>query len=182
MNNQIYAWHFVGNILRNGDPIPPDGELLRYDGDLVMCEAGLHASVRIIDALTYAPGSTVCRVVCSGDMIKAAGKLVSSERRIVWRIDGTVLLRSFARWCALTVIDNWDAPRVVSEYLETGNECLRAAARDAARAAACAARDAAWGAPCAAARDAAWGAACAAMNVELTEMTKRQHGLQGNKT
>jgi len=35
-------------------------------------------------------------------------------------IDVTELLFDFARWCALQVIDLWDAPAVVREYLETG--------------------------------------------------------------
>jgi hypothetical protein len=65
------------------------------------------------------------------------------------------LLREFARWCALQVIHMWNAPDVVREYLETGNEELRAAAGTAARAAA---RDAARTAARAAARDAAWAA------------------------
>ena len=75
---------------------------------------------------------------------------------IVARFDATEPLRSFARQCALDVIHLWDAPAVVRQYLETGDESLRDAARYAARAAAWdAARDAAWDA----ARDAAWAAA-----------------------
>lgn len=42
------AWHFVGETLRNGDPVPADGEVLRYDGPVAMCESGLHASKRLI--------------------------------------------------------------------------------------------------------------------------------------
>lgn len=41
-------------------------------------------------------------------------------------------LREFARWCALQVIDKWDAPVSVREYLETGNESLREDARSLA--------------------------------------------------
>jgi hypothetical protein len=74
------------------------------------------------------------------------------------------LLREFARWCALQVIHLWNAPDVVREYLETGNEELRAAARAVAGAAAWdAARDVARAvagdAAGAAAWDAAWDAA-----------------------
>ena len=36
--------------------------------------------------------------------------------------------REFACWCALQVIDKWDAPDVVREYLETGDEEIRSAA------------------------------------------------------
>ncbi len=74
------AWHFCGADLRNGDPIPPDGETLRHDGQLKMCESGLHASERIIDALRYAPGNTICRVSCGGDLEQRGDKLVCSEQ------------------------------------------------------------------------------------------------------
>jgi hypothetical protein len=80
------------------------------------------------------------------------------------------LLRDFGRWCALQVVYLWDAPDVVRQYLETGDESLRKAARDAAweeaswEAARAAARDAAWAAARDAARAAAWDAARAAAN------------------
>ncbi len=40
-------------------------------------------------------------------------------------------MRDFTRWCALQVIHLWDAPPIVREYLETGDESKRAAASDA---------------------------------------------------
>ena len=71
--------------------------------------------------------------------------------------------REFARWCALQVIDKWDAPDIVREYLKTGNEKLRLDARAAANAAAnAAAYDAAWYDAYAAARAAAYAANAAA--------------------
>ena len=68
-------------------------------------------------------------------------------------------MRKFARECASDALHLWVAPQVVRDYLSTGDELLRAAARDAARAAAGSAARAAAGA---ASRDAAWGAAWAA--------------------
>ncbi len=83
-----------------------------------------------------------------------------------------IVLRQWIRWCALQVIDLWDAQDVVREYLETGNEELQNVAWVAAWAAAgtaaggdaasAAARDAAstvtsaatWSVASAAARDA----------------------------
>jgi hypothetical protein len=154
------AWHFVGETLRDGRPVPADGEWLEHDGELVMCKSGLHASVRLIDALKYAPGATICRVELDGEIVEDDDKVVAMRRRIVWRVDGDGLLREFARWCALQVIHLWNAPDVVREYLETGNEDLRAAAWAAAWDAAWdAAGDAAWDAAGAAAGAAAWGAA-----------------------
>ena len=102
--------------------------------------------------------------------------MTKTGRTYVGVVEATVLLRQFARECALDVIHLWKAPEVVVQYLKTGDESLRdvawaaardaawAAARDAARAAAGAAArdaagDAAGAAAGAAARDAAWAAA-----------------------
>ena len=154
---EIEAWHFCAHTLRDGRPIPPDGEWLVHDGDVIPCKSGLHASIRLIDALEYAPGSTLCRVILRGDIQHHGNdKIVGRERQIVWRIDATAVLREFARKCALDVIHLWEAPDVVRKYLETGDESLRAAASAAARAAASAA---AWAAAWAAASAAAWAAA-----------------------
>jgi hypothetical protein len=177
------AWHFVGGTLRDGSPIPPDGETLALEGPIIPCKWGLHASVRLIDALHHAPGNTLCRVRLGGEIVEREDKVAASERTILWRIDADPVLREFARWCALQVTNLWAAPDVVRRWLETGDETLRdaacASAQDAgwaaASAAACAStrtaasaavRDAAWAAASAAAsasaRDAAWAAANAA--------------------
>jgi len=167
----IRAHHFVGDKLRDGRPVPTDGEWLVHDGPVRMCESGLHASRHPFDALMYAPGPILCLVDCDEIDAEENDKLVCRRRRIVARFDATTMLRAFARQCALDVIHLWDAPQVVRDYLTTGDESLRDGTRDAARAAAraaawaaartaawAAARDAAW----AAARDAAWDAAWAA--------------------
>ena len=150
------AWHFVNSTLRDGQPIPADGVTLHHDGGLKMCRAGFHASKRIINALAYSPGNTICRVEVGGEIIHDDDKMVARERTILWRVDAEDLLRDFARRCAIDVLPLWDAPEIVVQYLKTGDESLRAAARAAAWGAA---RDAAWGATRDDARDAAWGAA-----------------------
>ena len=170
---ETLAWHFVGNTLRDGLPIPADGEKLLHTGPLIICKSGLHWSERLIDALQYAPGSTLCRVAVSGEIIRDNDKGASTGRTILWRIDATDVLRRFARKCALDVAHLWDMPPLVRRFLETGDETIRDAARAAARDAWAAARaaaraaawDAAWDARTAtwdAARDAAWAAARAA--------------------
>lgn len=53
----VFAWHFVGETLRDGRPVPPDGEWLTHDGVCVLCESGLHASRDPFDALYHAPGA-----------------------------------------------------------------------------------------------------------------------------
>ena len=140
----VLAWHFVGPYLRDGRSVPPDGEILRQAGDIIPCENGLHGSIKIIDALQYAGASTICRTRHSGTIVYHDDKLASSERTILWRVDGDGLLRQFARQCALDVAHLWNMPAIVREYLETGDETKRRGAiRAAALAAAGAARDAA---------------------------------------
>lgn len=155
------AWHFVGQTLRDGRPVPADGEWLVHDGPLVLCESGLHASVCPFDALSYAPGPILCRVEMGGTIRHGDDKLVAMRRRIVARVDATPILREFARACARDVLHLWDAPDVVRRYLETGDETIRDAASAAASADAWAWRDAASADAWAAARDAASAAAWA---------------------
>jgi len=159
----MFGYHFVGDALRDGRPIPADGEWLEHEGPLVMCESGLHWSKHPMDALRYALGFTLCLVEVDGDCIEDGDKCVSRRRRIVKRIDAAALLRGFARWQAFQVLRLWKAPAVVADYLATGHEGIRAAAGDAAGdAARAAAVDAAWAAARAAAGDATWAAARAA--------------------
>ena len=163
----VTAYHFVGATLRDGRPIPPDGEWLEHDGKVVMCNSGLHASRHPLDTLQFAPGSTLCLVECEDIVTEHDDKLVCRRRRIVARIDATDLLWRAAREYAQAVLHLWDAPQVVKDFLASGDESLRAAARAAALAAArdaasAAARDAAWDAAWDAARDAALAAASAA--------------------
>ncbi|MFW6121352.1 MAG: DUF7666 domain-containing protein [Petrotogales bacterium] len=136
-----------------------------------LCKAGLHGSRKIMDALNYAASSWCCLVEIWGDIQEDGDKLVGRHRHVLNMVDATGTLREFARWCALQVIYLWDAPDIVRRYLQTGDESIRAAARDAAEAAAgetawaaaeAAAWAAAWDAAWAAARAAAWAAAWAA--------------------
>lgn len=177
--SDVLAWHFVGDTLRDGRPIPLAGVTLRHDAPLVLCESGLHASVRALDALDYAPGPTVCRVRCGGEIVTDQDKLVAAERTILWRADVTDLLREFARLCALDVAHLWDCPDVVRTYLTTGDESLRDAAWDTARNAAwdtaraaawAATRYGAWNGARAAAWNGAWDTARAMQNERLTGM------------
>ena len=133
------AWHFVGDKLRDGSPIPPDGKWLVHKGPLKMCESGLHWSRQPFDALRYAPGNTLCLVEIGGEIVEPTkgehtDKGISTKRRIIARMDAEELMRYFARMQALSVIHlNEDLPEVVEDYLMTGDESLRAAAWEAAR-------------------------------------------------
>ena len=172
----VVGWWFSREAeLPNGDGRAVIvGETLTVDAaKVVPCKYGLHASPLALDALQYAPGSLLWRVELGGRIVSHGDpidKYAASERKIIaGGIDVSPMLREFARWCALQVIDLWDAPPIVKEYLQTGDEHMRAAAAawaaawDAARAAAgAAAWDAARAAAWAAARAAAWAAAGAA--------------------
>ena len=155
--NTVLAYHFTAATLRDGSPIPPVGQWLTHVGPVVPCASGYHASVCPFDALQFAPGNMLHWVELRGEINgNHADKLVARERRILASVDFEQPLRDFARWNARQVLHLWDAPQVVRDWLETGDEKIRAAARDAARAAA---RDAARAAARAAATTAAWDAA-----------------------
>jgi hypothetical protein len=132
MSTPTLAWHFVSDKLRDGRPIPADGVEMIHDGRIVICESGLHASRKIIDALRYAPGDTVCRVEMRSVFEEQDDKLVAASRTILWRTDAKLVLREFARRCASDVLHLWDAPEVVREYLRTGDPSLRAVSEKAA--------------------------------------------------
>ena len=130
------AWHFVGEKLRDGRPVPADGEWLEHNGALVMCESGLHFSRQPFDALQYAPGPILCLVEIDGTIVNGDDKGICTRRKIIARMDATELMRYFARMQALSVIHlNEDLcnSEVVVDYLMTGDESLRDAARAAAR-------------------------------------------------
>jgi len=128
------AYHFVGQTLRGGRPVPADGEWLEHDGPVDLCVSGLHAAEHPFGALTYAPGETLCLVECDNIVAKIDTKFVCRRRMIIQRVDATGLLRHFARECALAVLHQWPAPAVVREFLSTGDAALRADARATSRA------------------------------------------------
>ena len=141
------------------------GSTHTVEGKLSLCSNGLHASKRLIDALSYAPGSQLYLVELSGDILEGHDKLCASYRKYLARIDADKLFREFARKAALINIElirpycsNKDYVLIVN-YLNTGEKSLQSAARSAAWSAAWSAADAAaWSA----ANAVAWSAADAA--------------------
>ena len=99
MSNPILAYHFTAETLRDGRPIPPVGEWLEHEGEVVMCESGLHASRDPFDALRYAPGPLLHRVECDGIVEECDDKLVCRHRRILATVDMEAHLRLFACHC-----------------------------------------------------------------------------------
>src|SRR5690606_21781251 len=91
------------------------------------------------------PLPVLCRVEVRGTIHEDHDKLVASERRIVWRLEGDALaevFHSFARAAAFRVIRLWDAPGEVTSYLMTGGH--EESRRAAVRAASAAKRIASW--------------------------------------
>ena len=109
----MIAYHFCGATLRDGRPIPADGEWLVHEGQVTICETGLHASSHPFDALQFAPGATLCIVECEDIVTEHVDKLVCRRRKIVKRIDATELLWKASREYAKSVLHLWDAPQVV---------------------------------------------------------------------
>ena len=133
------------------------GKTHKVKGEIIPCEHGLHLSKRMIDALSYAPGPVIYRVVGSGIIVPHGSpidKYACSERTYVsGGIDVSDTLRLFARECAL-----WKPPEIVVKYLKTGEESIRAAA---------------WAAAWDAAGDAARAAAITKFNNRLTAMVSK---------
>lgn len=171
--DELIGWHFSTGTLGYGDNRPiVIGETHTVDiteRKLELCGWGLHASERIIDALRYAPGPMVYRVRLHGEILRGDDKACATHRTYIDGIDATGILRGFARKCALDVIALWDAPDIVRQYLETGDE----SASDTAWAAA---RDAASAAASDTARDTAWAEARGAQNTRLTELVEAAMG------
>ena len=150
------AWHFTGDKLRDGSPIPPIGHTLVHAGKIEMCVSGYHWSRTPFQALIYAPGPLLHKVRIGGTIRETKGdKGVSSERTILATIDATQLMRRFAADQALSVAHLWPMPDVVREYLVDLDEAKRSAALSAAA-------SSVWSAAKSAAESAAWSAASAA--------------------
>lgn len=169
------------------------GQTHTVKGEIKLCKNGLHASQRLLDALYYAPGNTLYLVELEGDMDIDAGIVAARSRTYLAEYNAADVLMSFARKQALINIElikpYTEQYDLIVDYLETGNEAIRQAARDAAyatRATAAwvayyAARDAsdvrdaayaAYYAARAAARDGAWDGA----NEMLTTMIREATG------
>ena len=101
----IKGWHFVANDRKLGYG---DGRLVEVgktytvpnDRELELCEYGLHASKRLIDALQYAPGNIICRVGLAAPIVHGDDKMVAYSRKVLTVIDGERLLHEFACQCA----------------------------------------------------------------------------------
>jgi hypothetical protein len=171
------GWYFAATDcrLRYGDDrVAAVGITHEVAGPLRLCERGLHASARALDALNLGAGPVVFRVTLSGDVVHGSDKSAATHRAYTaGGIDVSGTLREFACCVAEAAMlltghndpRSWQAIEAARAYVrgEIDTQTLDAA-WDAARAAAWAAagdaaRAAAWAAAWAAAGDAAGAAA-----------------------
>jgi hypothetical protein len=181
----MQGWHFLPNDRRMqfGQRLLVEvGKTYKAVGLLKLCENGMHASKRIIDALKYAPGAICCKVELSGIIIEDTDKAVARARHVFAMIDAAPILHEFACLCAENALKlipppidsrlpaaimakrDWLDGKITTKELAAASAAARdaaSAAWDAASAAGSAARDAATAAS-AAARDAASAASAAA--------------------
>jgi hypothetical protein len=167
--NAIDAWHFLrADGKTNYEPhvLVAAGETLTVDYAPILCERGLHASVRALDAFRYAPGPIACRVKVWGEVVIGDDKLAGTHRQCVSMIDATNILHEFAcrsAEAALLLADVTDMR--CWQAIEAKRAWLRKEIGDAELAAAW---DAAWDAARAAARAAAWDAAWDAARAKIS--------------
>ena len=189
MSKTYRAYYFApdDNKLRYGDGRDiVVGDTHTVDVKPEVCMVGLHASLRPIDALKYAPGSQLYIVEVGGVVDIGEDKIAGETRKYVCKVPNTEqLLRKFAREVALEVVLR-EIPTIspiVIEWLKTGDESLRSAAWSAAGSAARnAAESAAWSAARNAARSAARSAAESAHNDKLTIMIEEAVNNVSNQT
>jgi len=131
------------------------GKWYGVKGELGMCSNGLHASEKILDAMSYVPMECLARVEVRGDSLKQDDKQCWSEMRIIrawkWEKNDSVALAIYA---AEMVLKNFEkkypkdkrpreAIQAAKKWLKDPTEENRGAARSAAWSAA---RGAAWSA------------------------------------
>ena len=110
VTEKVLGWHFMADkdgkpVLRDGTFAPPVGKVLKHDGDLVICDQGLHASERIIDALQYAPGPWIAKVELGGLFVRQGDKLYATERTILSVVNIERELHEFAVMCAVNALE-----------------------------------------------------------------------------
>ena len=156
----MLVWHFLSEdkCLGYGDGrVVEVGQTLECKGDPVLCDNGMHGSVRLIDALRYAAGPIVCRVEIEGDVIEGDDKLCGRRRTVLWMLDATRILHEFACMCAedaLALVEQPDERSVAA--IEAKRKWLDGKITDEEL-------DAAWESSWGAAQDAAWSARATAL-------------------
>lgn len=132
---EFKGWHFIKDDrrLRYGDNRlvePGKSYSVPDDRPLQLCDYGLHASSYILDALTYAPGSILCRVSLFGERIDGEDKSVAYKRTVHWMVNTHSILDEVGRSLAFKTTQFWSAPKIVIDYLKSGDKTLLGAAQN----------------------------------------------------
>lgn len=147
------AWHFLrDNRCLQFPPytLVEAGGTYTAEGPLVPCKNGMHGSLQALDALAYAPGSVVCRVLLAGERVDSIDKVCAHRRTVLWLADAAPVLHEFACLLAEQALLRTAAPEYrpdprLTAALVTKRAWLRQERSVAALLAAHhAARDAAW--------------------------------------
>ena len=137
----MLAWYFAGkhNKLGFGDNrLVGVGKMHTVTCVPVLCESGLHGSVRVMDALDYARSAMLYRVDITRNVRIGADKICGQHRKYLSGFDATDVLREFGRKQALINVSKVKPHCTASEYdeiinwLDTGNPKIRASAFNAA--------------------------------------------------
>jgi hypothetical protein len=104
----LLAWHFTGDTLRDGRPIPSIGEWLEHNGQVILYRRGLHASTTMLGAFWHAPGLRLHRVEIDQVVDHIRDIYVARRRRILesFLVPERAVLRlaveaaCLAAWCA----------------------------------------------------------------------------------
>lgn len=139
-------------------------------------------SPRALDALQRSPGTTICRIGLSGEVLAMADATTVLHEFACWNAEQALLQAGHEpdprSWTAIKVKRKWLKGEATDEELDAARDAAWAAEREASyvtsdvalAAASAATRDAAW--------DAAWDAARAAerdwQNAELTRMLEEE--------
>ena len=173
-DNIIPCYRFVTEDLRseNGVMQWSIGEWRRVEGELSLCNNGLHACREPMQSLSYVFGERWFSAEARGEILEEGDKFCAREMRLVKEIP-IMVIHQWAVDCAYRVLSVYEekypgemSPRLALEARQAwiDNPCpetaaANAATNDAAWDVGSAARDAAWDAAWAAARDAASAAA-----------------------
>ena len=93
---------------KNGDEKWKLGEWKKFDGELVICSSGFHASPTPLDSLEYIYGDRWVVIEAGGPILKDKDKFCSSEMRLVKEIPVKKVLCWFAIACARRCLKYWD--------------------------------------------------------------------------
>ena len=117
----MLAWHFIHPDRRlRFKPFTDivDGETLTAEGPLVLCENGMHASVRAIDALSFISwrSAIVCRVELGDEVEIGANKVCARTRKVLWSAPAGDVFVKFARLCADRAKSHADSAAYAAAY------------------------------------------------------------------